>query len=91
MEVRIPNCWRLYLFSGNCLPVVYLEQEHTENLADLHLCDARRDWPRDGDVPFRAYHDHSQRGRVWSRSYSRRVEPNSLPKNGDGDRLTNNG
>ena len=59
MEVPVPSRGNLYLFIGDRLSIFYLEQQDTEDLADLHLRDARRDRPCDGNVSLRAHHDHS--------------------------------
>src|SRR4029077_8944502 len=76
MEVSVPGGGNIYLGIGNWLPISYLEQQDTKDLADLYLCAARRDWSHDGNVSLRAYHDHSQHGgvRAWPNLCERRNE-----------------
>ena len=61
MEIPVPSCRNIYLPLGNHISIFYLEQQDEKDLADLHLCNARRDWRYDGNVSFRAHHDCSQR------------------------------
>jgi hypothetical protein len=61
MEIPVPSRRNLCLPVGNRISVFYLEQQDEKDLADLHLCNARRDWRYDGNVSFRANHDYSQR------------------------------
>src|SRR5436189_1717888 len=76
MEVSVPSRWNIHLSIGNWISVLYLEWQNTKNLADLHLCHARRDWAYDGNVSLRTHHDRSQRGGVWPGSYPRRARTN---------------
>jgi hypothetical protein len=61
MEIPFPSCRNIYLPLGNHISVFYLAQQDEKDLADLHLCNARRDWRYHGNVSFRARHDCSQR------------------------------
>src|SRR4029077_20305537 len=74
MEVSVPGGGNIYLGIGNWLPISYLEQQDTKDLADLYLCAARRNWSHHGNVSLRAYHDHSQHGgvRAWPSLCERR-------------------
>ena len=84
MEVSVPGGGNIYLGIGNWLPISYLEQQDTKDLADLYLCAARRDWSHDGNVSLRAYYDHSQRGgvRAWPNLCERRNEQVGHEKRG---------
>ena len=84
MEVSVPGGGNIYLGIGNWLPISYLEQQDTKDLADLYLCAARRDWSHDGNVSLRAYHDHSQHGgvRAWPNLCERRNEQVGRKKRG---------
>ncbi len=59
MEVPVSSCRNLYLYVGIWISIFYLEQQDKNDLVDLHLCNARRDWPHHGDVSLRVHHDHS--------------------------------
>src|SRR5436189_4747796 len=76
MEVSVPSRWNIHLSIGNRISVLHLEWQNTKNLADLHLCHARRDWAYDGNVSLRTHHDRYQRGRVRPWSYPRRARTN---------------
>src|SRR4029453_9420604 len=60
MEVPVSSCRGIHLSLGNRISVFYLERQNTKDLADLHLCDARRNRVHDGDVSLRSHHDHYQ-------------------------------
>ena len=62
MEISLPSRRNLYLSVGNRISIFYLEQPNTEDLVDLHLCNAPRDWHHHGDVSLRFRHDRSERG-----------------------------
>ena len=62
MEIPVPSRGNPYLFVGNWISIFYLEQQDTEDLADLHLRDALCDWRDNGNVSVRARYDHSQCG-----------------------------
>ena len=48
-----------YLSFGNRISISYLEQQDKKDLVNRHLCNARRDWPHEGDESLRVYHDRS--------------------------------
>ena len=78
MEKPVPSCRNIYLPLGNHISVFYLEQQDEKDLADLHLCNARRDWRYDGNVSFRAHDDCSQRRGVRAGVFSRRGQKESV-------------
>jgi hypothetical protein len=59
VEIPVPSRGNLHLSVGNRISISYLEQQDEKNLADRHLCNARRDRPCDGNVSLRVHHDHS--------------------------------
>ncbi len=78
MEIPVSTGRNLYLSVGNRISIFYLEQPNTEDLVDLHLCNARRDWHYHGDVSLRVRYDRSERGSVRSQTWPHGVPHNQL-------------